>query len=93
MINADRRLTPLGHSLRFYQCGRLEPLPEKGRADQRDSASVSITIHIIGIPLTRWIRRQGTTWEMLCEWKPELRKWNESRQAIQQVMLQGFYAG
>jgi tRNA uridine 5-carboxymethylaminomethyl modification enzyme len=90
--NADRRLTRIG-----YEAG-LAPWSDFQRWRSKEEAIGQIETEVgrlshDGVTLAQWIRRPGTTWEMLCEWAPRLRRWNEHPQAVQQVMLEGFYAG
>ncbi len=93
--NADRRLTKLGHE------AGLVSAEDWQRYQQKEALIASITHEVNTLrhedsTLAHWIKRPGTTWEMLCEWAPALRRFtglNIQDSAIQQVMLDGFYAG
>ncbi|MBL8823316.1 MAG: tRNA uridine-5-carboxymethylaminomethyl(34) synthesis enzyme MnmG [Planctomycetia bacterium] len=90
--NADRRLTRLGR-----EAGLVSDQDWKRFCRKEDTiADILKDVQLYrheGISLAQWIKRPGTTWEMLCEWKPDLRRWNEYPAAVEQVMVEGFYAG
>lgn len=90
--NADRRLTRLGR-----EAGLVSDEDWKRFCRKEDTiADIQKDVHLYrheGVHLEQWIKRPGTTWEMLCDWKPDLRRWNEYPAAVEQVMLEGFYAG
>jgi tRNA uridine 5-carboxymethylaminomethyl modification enzyme len=93
--NADRRLTKLGHE------AGLVSAEDWQRYQQKEALIASITNEVNTLrhenaTLAHWIKRPGTTWEMLCEWAPSLRRFtglSTQDSAIEQVMLDGFYAG
>jgi tRNA uridine 5-carboxymethylaminomethyl modification enzyme len=92
--NADRRLTKLGYEAGLVNDADWQRYQAKERVIAAITTDVNSSRHE-GITLAQWIKRPGTTWEMLSEWVPELNKWDQdgSRSAIDQVMLDGFYAG
>ncbi len=90
--NADRRLTKLGRDVGLVNDADWERFKQKDAAIRTIQREVEKLRHE-NVTLAQWIRRPGTTWEMLCEWSPELRRWNDELRAVEQVMLEGFYAG
>ncbi len=98
--NADRRLTRLG-----FEAGLVSE-DDWHRYQQKETLIATITKEVNSLrhenaTLAQWIKRPGTTWEMLCDWAPQLRTYSElstqdsarTQAAIEQVMLDGFYAG
>jgi tRNA uridine 5-carboxymethylaminomethyl modification enzyme len=90
--NADRRLTRIGREAGLVSDADWQRFCRKEDTIVEIQKEVHLYRHE-GIHLEQWIKRPGTTWEMLCEWKPDLRRWNEYPAAVEQVMLEGFYAG
>ncbi|MFT3881396.1 MAG: tRNA uridine-5-carboxymethylaminomethyl(34) synthesis enzyme MnmG [Gemmatales bacterium] len=111
--NADRRLTRIGRQAGLVSNDDWQCYQGKEELIATIQKEVESLRHE-GITLAHWIKRPGTTWEMLCGWVPELRKFEEMgatastqgadaprshielsipRLAIEQVMLEGFYAG
>ncbi|HQR07130.1 MAG TPA: tRNA uridine-5-carboxymethylaminomethyl(34) synthesis enzyme MnmG [Gemmatales bacterium] len=90
--NADRRLTRIGR-----EAGLVSDKDWQRFCRKEDTiVEIQKEVHLYrheGVHLDQWIKRPGTTWEMLCQWKPDLRRWNECPAAVEQVMLEGFYAG
>src|SRR5207245_559428 len=43
--------------------------------------------------LQKWLRRSDMDWAQLCEMEPSLREWAAPADAIEQVVLEGKYAG
>jgi tRNA uridine 5-carboxymethylaminomethyl modification enzyme len=90
--NADRRLTRIG-----FEAG-LVPSPEYQRMVAKEEAIDAIQNELAhlrhdNVTLAHWLKRPGTTWGMCCAWAPGLQRWNEHPLAVEQVMLEGFYAG
>ncbi len=90
--NADRRLTRLGREAGLVSDEHWKRFCRKEDTILAIQNDVNLYRHE-GVHLSQWIKRPGTTWEMLCEWKHDLRRWNEYPAAVEQVMLEGFYAG
>lgn len=107
--NADRRLTKLGHEAGLVSTEDWQRYQHKEALIATITQEVN-TLRHENATLAHWIKRPGTTWEMLCEWAPALRRWEYAElhsqgttlnsqpstfnlHAIEQVMLNGFYAG
>jgi len=99
--NADRRLTRIGREAGLVNNEDWQRYQQKEEVIATIQKEVESLRHE-GITLAHWIKRPGTTWEMLCDWAPTLKKWNSGLStqdsalrtlAIEQVMLEGFYAG
>jgi len=108
--NADRRLTRIGREAGLVTDEDWQRYQSKEELITTIQKEVESLRHE-GATLAHWIKRPGTTWEMLCEWAPQLKRWSGhsglstqdsglstehsalSTLAIEQVMLEGFYAG
>jgi tRNA uridine 5-carboxymethylaminomethyl modification enzyme len=90
--NADRRLTKLSRDAGLVNDADWQRFQAKDAALTALQTEVEKLRHD-NVTLAQWIRRPGTTWEMLCDWHPTLRRWTDQPRAVEQVMLEGFYAG
>ena len=90
--NADRRLTPLGRRIGLVNDADWDRLQHKEQA----MASIMAVLRSRRQgqhTLERWLRRPEIDWEKLCEMAPELRQWQSTPAAVEQVLLEGKYAG
>jgi tRNA uridine 5-carboxymethylaminomethyl modification enzyme len=90
--NADRRLTPAGRRIGLVADEAWQ------RLQRKEQAITDLTEHLRGRrvgqdSLQKWLRRSDMDWAQLCEMDPSLRHWPAPADAIEQVVLEGKYAG
>jgi tRNA uridine 5-carboxymethylaminomethyl modification enzyme len=90
--NADRRLTPLGRRVGLVTDGAWHRLQRKEEAIAALSERLRSKRHGQDT-LERLLRRPEVDWPMLCELDPALRELNGPADAVEQVVLEGKYAG
>ncbi len=88
--NADRRLTPVGHSLGLVNETRWRKLTEKKAEIERISRILEQT-RSEGVSLAALLRRTETCWDEVTARLPELRA--VSREVVQQIVFDAKYAG
>lgn len=90
--NADRRLTPLGRRVGLVDAERWQ------RFQAKEASITALQEHLRskrfeGDTLEKRLRRTEMDWTTLCELDPSLREWPASAEVIEQVVLEGKYAG
>lgn len=90
--NADRRLTPLGHSIGLVTAEAWH------RLQQKEQAIECLTALLRGTragtdTLQQLARRPEVGWDELCTISPDLRDHGFAADAVEQVMLETKYAG
>ncbi len=90
--NADRRLSPIGRRI-----GLVDDHAWR-RLIQKEAQIADLTRHLNEQrhefePLEKWLRRSDCDWNKLCEIVPELRHFDASPDAIEQVTLEAKYGG
>lgn len=90
--NADRRMTPIGR--RVGSVGE-----ERWLKYQKYEAEIAKIMQFIqgtryqGNTLEEWLRRQEISWPEICEFAPELQRFDLSERAIEQTLIEVQYAG
>jgi tRNA uridine 5-carboxymethylaminomethyl modification enzyme len=90
--NADRRLTPIGRRVGLVDDQAWQRLQRKEEAIGRLTEFVNTHRYQQEL-LIRWLRRPEIGLRELCELAPSLREWKLPADAIEQVLLEGKYAG
>jgi tRNA uridine 5-carboxymethylaminomethyl modification enzyme len=90
--NADRRLTPLGRRVGLVGDDAWQRLQRKEQAIAALGERLRSRRHGQDT-LERLLRRPEVDWPALCELEPSLREVEAPPDAIEQVMLEGKYAG
>jgi tRNA uridine 5-carboxymethylaminomethyl modification enzyme len=90
--NADRRLTPLGRRAGLVTDEAWQRLQRKELAIAALTARLRSKRHGQDT-LERLLRRPEVDWPKLCDLDPSLRELNAPADAVEQVVLEGKYAG
>jgi tRNA uridine 5-carboxymethylaminomethyl modification enzyme len=90
--NADRRLTPLGRRIGLVSDDAWHRLERKERAIAALTDRLRSRRHGQDT-LERLLRRPEVDWPTLCELDPSLREVGAQPDAVEQVVLEGKYAG
>lgn len=88
--NADRRLTPLAHSVGLVNEARAARLAEKERQICEAQMMLEANNHEGG-SLAKWLKRPEVDWQALTAWLPALAQF--SREVADQVTYDVKYAG
>ncbi len=90
--NADRRLTPIGKRIGSVSDSAWERLQSKEAEIAKLQAFLN-SRKSEGDSLATWLRRTAVSWEELCMREPELNRWAQSSEVVEQVVLEAKYSG